>query len=156
MDYLNDAEVEVKDVIYERNANGFADVMHGKFTVHFDRDHKETELIMTIFKCAKGSVGMCKDNPTEYIEDLSCERFQTDKTGPWYIFSPAMDKRNLCAELAGEFELNGAKFEAQYLEKYMTIEEGHYRIKALYHLPHETMDIRNLRGCIEVDFDIIA
>lgn len=43
------------------------------------------------------------------------------------MYAPAMDKRNPCAESKGEFDLIGAKIEPQYLEKYMTIEEGHYR-----------------------------
>lgn len=156
MNYNNDAEVEVKDIIYETNSLGFNDVIHGKFVVHILRDHKETELIMTFFKCPKGATGVCDQNPKEYIEKVNCPRFHKDDTGPWHMFAPAIDKRNLCAEIKGEYDINGAKIESRFFEKYMTIEEGHYRIKLIHHLPGENMDIKNLRGCIELDFDIIA
>lgn len=127
LNYENDAEIEVSDIIYEKNALGFADVLHGKFLVHIHRSHELTELILTTFKCPKGASGTCNENPKDFIESLSCERFQTDQTGPWYMFAPAVDKKNPCGELSGTFEIIGAKMEAQYLQKYMTVEEGHYR-----------------------------
>lgn len=156
LNYQNDAEVEVTDVVYERNAQGFADTLHGKFLVHTRRDHKDTELVITFSKCPPGATGICTDNAKEFIEAVDCKRFHDDDTGPWHMFAPAIDKRNLCAELKGEFDITGAKMESRFFEKYMKIEEGHFRIRMLHHLPHESMDIKNLRGCIELDFDIIA
>lgn len=156
MDYQNDAEVEVMDIIYQKNQLGFVDVLHGKFVVHIRRDHKDTELVITFFKCAVGATGTCSENPKTVIEKLDCQRFHNDQTGPWYMFAPAIDKRNMCVESKGQFDINGAKIEGRFFEKYMTVEVGHYRIKLLHHLPGETMDIKNLRGCIELDFDIYA
>ena len=156
MNYQNDAEVEIKDIIYDSNSSGFADVVHGKYVVHVHRDHTDTELVMTIFKCPKGATGMCSEKLLEVTEPLDCQRFLTDATGPWHMFAPATDKRNVCAETKGEFEFASAKIEARFFEKYMTVEEGHYRVKSLYHLPGANMDIKNLRGCIELDFDIYA
>lgn len=127
LNYKNDAEVEVKDIVYEPNANGFTDTLHGKFVVHAHRDHKETEMIVTFFKCPPGAVGVCNEQLSEKIEALGCQRFRTDKTGPWYMFAPAIDKRNICAEVMGEFDITGATIEGQYVEKYMKVEEGHYR-----------------------------
>ena len=127
LDYHNDAEVEVNGITYEKNEKGFVDVIHGRFLVHVNRDHKPSEQILTIYKCAKGSSGFCTENPSEFIENLDCKRFHTDKTGPWYMYAPAMDKRNPCAETKGEYELVGAKIKSEYLVKYMKIEEGHYR-----------------------------
>lgn len=72
------------------------------------------------------------------------------------MFAPAIDKRNPCAEIQGEYNIIGAKLEGRFLEKYMTVEEGHYRIRFLHHLPGENFDTKNLRGCIELDFDITA
>lgn len=173
LNYQNDAEVEVKDIIYERNDKNFVEVLHGKFVVHIRRDHQDTEIVLTFYKCAPGTAGDCKENPREFIESIDCKRFQTDQTGPWAMFAPAIDKRNVCVEFKGEFEINGAKIAAPYLEKYMTIEEGRYRwveasskrsklltqsfsrIKVIHHLPGTTMDVKNLRGCIELDFDIL-
>lgn len=156
MNYQNDAEVEVKAITYERKPEGFADTLHGRFVVHIPRDHKQTELVMTFYKCPKDAVDVCKENAKEFVEDLDCVRFHNDATGPWHMFAPAMDIRNVCAESQGEYELNGARMEGRFLEKYMTVEEGHYRIKMLYHLPGESFDVKNLRGCVELDFDIIA
>lgn len=127
LNYQNDAEVEVKEVYFEKNAQGYADVLHGKFIVHAHRDHKEPEVIITFYKCAKGSEGICTENPSEFIENVSCARLHSDKTGPWYMYAPAIDKRNPCVEVMGEYDLLGAKIEGQYIEKYMTVEEGHYR-----------------------------
>lgn len=86
MNYQNDAEVEVKDIIYEKNAQGFYDTLSGKFLVHILRDHKETELVLTFYKCPKGFVGICTENPKEVIEAVDCKRFLTDATGPWHMF----------------------------------------------------------------------
>lgn len=43
------------------------------------------------------------------------------------MFSPAIDKRNPCAERLGEYEITGARMEGRFLEKYMKVEAGHYR-----------------------------
>lgn len=119
--------MEVRGVTYETNALGFADVVHGKFVVHIHREHKDSELILAFFKCAPGSQGLCDQKMGETIENLDCKRFHSDKTGPWYMYAPAMDKKNPCAEIQGEFDLIGAQIKGEYLEKYMKVEEGHYR-----------------------------
>lgn len=43
------------------------------------------------------------------------------------MFAPAVDKRNPCGERMGEFDITGARMEGRFLEKYMKVEEGHYR-----------------------------
>lgn len=96
-----------------------------------------------------------------------------------FISAPALDKRNVCAEIKGEYDIKAAKMEGRFLKKYMTVEDGHYRyvkllphelnshksieasffihrIQFLHHLPGESMDIKNLRGCVELDFDIVV
>jgi hypothetical protein len=155
MNYPTEAEIEVKDIIYQSNSQGFFDTVSGKFVVHVLRDHKETELVITFFKCPKGSTGYCTEDGKDFVEAVDCKRFLKDATGPWHIFAPAVDKRNVCAETKGEFNIKGAKLEARFIEKYMVIEEGHYRIRFIHHLPHESMDIKNLRACVELDFDIV-
>lgn len=71
------------------------------------------------------------------------------------MFRNAVDKRNSCAESVGEWELNGAKIESEYFKDYINIEEGRFRMRFIYHLPNEAMDAKFLRGCIEMDFDIL-
>lgn len=83
MDYLNDAEVEVKGITMETNANGFNDVLHGKFLVHVHRDHKDTELVLIISKCPPGATGICTENSESFTTDMDCVKFHSDKSGPW-------------------------------------------------------------------------
>jgi hypothetical protein len=78
------------------------------------------------------------------------------KTFFYLSSAPAIDKRNVCAEIKGEYNIKGAVLEGRFLEKYMTVEDGHYRIRFLHHLPGESMDVKNLRGCVELDFDIVV
>lgn len=154
LDYQNDAEVEIMNIIYQKNGNGFFDTISGEFLVHIHREHKETELAMWFFKCPKGTTEICDEMKQEFIDPLSCKRFLNDDTGPWHMFAPAMDKRNVCAELTGTYSITNATMKAKYLEKYMTIVEGHYRIKAMHHVINEDFSVKNLRSCVEVDFDI--
>lgn len=154
LDYQNDAEVETMNIVYQRNAKNFVDTVSGEFMVHVQREHKDTELVLWFFKCPKGSTGVCSENKKEFTENLNCKRFLEDDSGPWHMFAPAMDKRNVCAEAQGRYSITNATIFARHVEKYMKVEEGHYRIKTIYHLPGEDFSVRNLRGCIELDFDI--
>lgn len=89
MNYKNDAEIEAFGITYMKNEQGFADTIDGKFIVHINREHKETEAVITFYKCPKGATGICTENPKEFIEALSCQRFLKDDTGPckfmWFI-----------------------------------------------------------------------
>lgn len=154
MDYKNDAEVEILNIVYQENAKKFVDTISGEFLVHITANHAETELVMAFYKCAKGSTGVCNENESQFVEQVNCQRFLEDDTGPWHMFAPAMDERNVCAEIQGQYRITNATLYQKHLEKYMKIEQGHYRVKALYHLPGEDFSIRNLRGCVELDFDI--
>lgn len=91
----------------------------------------------------------------EVTEIMDCKRFVSDQTGPWYIFAPAMDPANVCAHIMGEYDFKGAHLNGKFIEKYMAIEKGHYRIKMLSHVKGENMDLNNLKGCFELDFDIV-
>lgn len=154
MDYKNDAEVEIMNIVYQRNAKNFIDTISGEFLVHVSRDHKATELVLWFYKCPKGSTGFCDQNKAEFIEPMTCKRFLEDDSGPWHMFAPAIDKRNVCAEYQGQYSITNATIFTHHVEKYMKVEEGHYRIKSIYHLPGEDFSVKNLRGCIEIDFDI--
>lgn len=156
MDYPNQADIQVKDVIYEKNDKGLVDIVHGKYQVHVHSADIASELIMTFYKCPSGSKDLCKDNPREISEKMDCKRFLSDKSGPWYMFAPAMDPANVCARIMGEYEFKGAHLNEKFVENYMTVEEGHFRIRMLNHVQGKDMDIKNLRGCVELDFDILS
>ncbi|KAG5666346.1 hypothetical protein PVAND_014381 [Polypedilum vanderplanki] len=155
IDYQKDSDIEVKDVTYEKNEKSFVDILHGKYIVHVHNDHSDSEIVFTFFSCPLGSTAPCKDNPKQYIEKIDCERFLTDSTGPWYVFAPAMDQRNVCATATGSFDFTRAHLNSTFVEKYIDIKEGHYQIKVVHHVPGESMDTKNMRSCIEFDFDIL-
>lgn len=109
---------------------------------------------MTLYKCPPDTPGLCKENEKSFTEALTCNRFLTDSSGPWFMFAPAMDPKNVCAKAVGEYDFNGAHLNSTFVEKYMTVEEGRYRIRMITHVPGKDMDIKNLRSCVELDFDI--
>ncbi|CRK93276.1 CLUMA_CG006819, isoform A [Clunio marinus] len=76
-------------------------------------------------------------------------------SGPWHMFAPAMDTRNKCGEAKGIFEIKGAKLEPKFFFNYLDIKEGRYRLRMLVHLPGKSFDVKNLRGCVELDFDVV-
>lgn len=43
-----------------------------------------------MYRCAKGSVGVCSDNQEHFFEHMPCDRFQSDATGPWFMISDAL------------------------------------------------------------------
>jgi hypothetical protein len=142
-------------VTYEKNDKGFVDILHGKYVVHVHADHSDSELVMLFYSCPPGATGTCNENRKEFVEKLDCERFLSDSSGPWYAFAPAMDQRNVCATLTGTYDFYRAHVNGSFVEKYMDVKEGHYRIKAVHHIPGENMDTKNMRSCIEMDFDIL-
>lgn len=118
-------------------------------------DAKGTELIITTYRCEKSAPGVCTDNAKEFIEPMDCKRYHEDKSGPWYMFAPAMHEDNKCAERIGDFPFNGAVMKGEYLEQYMALGSGRYRIKMLFHKLGENREIINFRGCVELDFDVL-
>jgi hypothetical protein len=85
---------------------------------------------------------------------MSCERYHNDQ-GPWTMFSSAMHVDNKCAENYGDFEFNGAVMKWSYLQKYLSAGPGRYRLRMLAHIVGENLELVNLRGCIELDFDVL-
>lgn len=43
-----------------------------------------------MYRCAADSTGQCNDNAETFVEDMHCERFKSDKTGPWTMISDGM------------------------------------------------------------------
>lgn len=40
-----------------------------------------------MMRCKADTVGPCNENAESYFEQLHCERFRKDETGPWAMFS---------------------------------------------------------------------
>lgn len=174
--HYEDAHVSIRDVIYETNSDGLFDTIHGKYDVRTLSDAKEqNELIITISKCISGEKNCELLN--EFIVQMNCVDFHNPKkTGPWSMFSEAMDRNNKCAEIPvglnllllltssllmsnqkfqGEYDFSGALLKEHYLNDFLASGVGQYRIKMLFHKLGVNRDLPNLRGCIEMDFDLL-
>lgn len=43
-----------------------------------------------MYRCPTGSTYRCMDNPEKFYEEMHCERFQNDNTGPWSMIADGM------------------------------------------------------------------
>lgn len=68
--------------------DGLSDTANGQYEVR-TIDSSKKDLILTTYRCRTGSVGECYDNPEEFTEEMSCDKF-TNEEGPWKIISNAM------------------------------------------------------------------
>jgi hypothetical protein len=172
----NEAQVHVVSVDYQMEPDNTCYILHGTYEIKVSMASGENELFISTYNCPKGAPSPCTDNEVVYKEAIDCERFHNDKTGPWYMFAPAIDQSDKCVEkkvrfssnechsdikipcnnTQGIFDFNGAILKGEYLENYMALGEGRYRVKMLFHKLGEDMEIEHLRGCIELDFDILA
>lgn len=131
-----------------------------------------------MFHCLTGTAGKCYDNREEYTEVLHCKRFHTDQSGPWFMISDAMSGSK-CGESAvfnerikgdslrsfifgvisfqGEFKLENARLKPEYLTNYMEHDKEHtrHRMQMLFLKKSKTEEEDIVRGCINVEFDII-
>jgi hypothetical protein len=57
--------------------------------------------------------------------------------------------------LQGEFALNSAQLKSSYVKGYSGMGVGRYRKKMLFHKKNTKMNVKNYRGCLELDFDIV-
>lgn len=55
----------------------------------------------------------------------------------------------------GRYNLDAAVLKIKYLEQYIAMGLGTYRVRMLFHIPGTNMETLNVRGCCEMDFDVI-
>lgn len=146
------APVHLTEVTYEINKEtNLCEAVHGKFFVEtVDTDAKD--LIITFYKCEGGS-GPCTENAQEHEEHLHCERFKTDDSGPWHMFSSSMSGSQ-CGEETGSFELNYSILKLKYLIKYLDLEGSKFNRFSL-RMYFYKKDKNLVRGCGNIDFNLV-
>ncbi|XP_039429784.1 uncharacterized protein LOC120413142 [Culex pipiens pallens] len=148
--------VSLTKVTFDRDADGVANTMHAEYDVRAASEEVQWELILTSYKCPLGGGStICVDNPKEYVEEMHCDRFHADDSGPWFMLSSAMSNGDKCGRAEGHFNLDSAILKIKYLQAYTELGTGTYRIKMLFHVPHTDMAEKNVKGCCEMDFDVI-
>ncbi|XP_065076236.1 uncharacterized protein LOC135699821 [Ochlerotatus camptorhynchus] len=147
--------IALTKVSYDRDADGVCNTLHAEYEVRKTTEDIAWELILTSYKCPLGSTAICLDNPKEYIEPMHCERFHSDDSGPWFMLASAMTNGDKCGRHEGVFNLDAAVMKIKYLHSYTDLGKGTYRVRMLFHIPGTDLAERNVKGCCELDFDVI-
>lgn len=160
--YLNNCQdlgdekpvVYVTEVGYHIDDAGYCDSV--KMTLKITTlDPEPIEMIMTLFKCEGEDMGsLCRDNPTEHTEMLTCDRLLNDDSGPWHMFTSVMEADQVCGKQVGEFELQFARLRLEHLMKYLDVYDSTFKSFRLKMYFKSTMT-NELRGCAELDFNLL-
>lgn len=145
--------MHLNEVWYEMDpVTNYCMAVHGKFTVE-SVDATAKDLNITFYRCAGGE-GSCLENPVMHYEELHCERFMTDDTGPWYMFREAMTGGHCGAE-AGKFELEFATLRMKHITKYLDLETEYNRFRITFFYYNGDTDPITVRACGHMDFTYI-
>ncbi|ETN57832.1 antennae-specific protein [Anopheles darlingi] len=147
--------IALQSVNYDRDADGVCNTLHAEYEVREANDNIDWELIITTYKCEPQNSVICLDNAMEHIEPMHCDRFHSDDTGPWFMIAAAMSNGDRCGRVPGRYNLDAAVLKIKYLEQYIAMGPGTYRVRMLFHIPGTDMETLNVRGCCEMDFDVI-
>lgn len=150
----NDHVALVRDIEYEI-VDGLCDTVHAAYTIPtVNTAEKRIEIAM--YRCATGSTGRCDDNREYFAENLSCDRFKEDHTGPWYMISDGMSGSH-CGEEKGDFKLENARLKPSYISKYMIedVEHARHRMELLIVKKGKTENEDLVRACLNLEFVIL-
>ncbi|XP_058823540.1 uncharacterized protein LOC131684562 [Topomyia yanbarensis] len=147
--------VALTKVTYDRDADGICNTMHAEYHIATPSEDIEWELIITSYKCPLGIDGICLDNPQEYKEPMHCDRFHSDDTGPWFMLASAMSNGDRCGRLEGTYNLDAAVLKIDYLHRYLELGKGTYRVRMMFHVLNTDMAVKNVKGCVEMDFTVV-
>ncbi|XP_040169012.1 uncharacterized protein LOC120903564 [Anopheles arabiensis] len=151
----NEMPISLETVRFDRDSEGVCDTLHAEYEVRESSDDVEWELIITTYQCEQQTAKICLDNPKEYIEPMHCDRFHSDDSGPWFFIASSMTNGDRCGRMTGRYNLDAAVLKIKYLEQYIAMGKGTYRVRMLFHIPGTNLDTLNVRGCCEMDFDVI-
>lgn len=154
IDVKGEATVFLRNVDYHITDDGTCDIVHGQLDIT-TVDAEPVELVMSLFKCQEKNMATpCTLNPTVHEELLNCDRLMNDDSGPWHMFTSAMDDGQ-CGDKIGLFVLSFARLRLEHLMKYLDVYDADYntfRLKMLF-----TSTLTNtVRGCGELDFSLLA
>lgn len=133
--------------------DGLCDQVHGDIVIT-TLDMDNFELIMTLYKCEEKNLDtLCTSNSVTHIEVLDCHRLMNDDSGPWHMFTQAMEGGQ-CGEEIGVFGMTFARLRVEHLMKYLDIYDATYNS---FRLVMNFMSTSNLktRGCGELDFTLL-
>lgn len=127
--------------------------MHG--TYHWTKVMTGPRLLQMVFyRCPKDSEVPCEENPIYHEEILDCNRFMDDSSGPWHMYSSAMETGSKCGESLGEFALDFSSLKIDHLVNYLHIDDEEYsrfRIRTKF-LDAES---KEMVACANIDFDLL-
>lgn len=136
------------------DGDGTCDQVHGDLHV-ITVDEEPLELFMTLFKCDDPNMGSnCRDNPDNHEELLDCHRLMNDDSGPWHMFTSAMEEGQ-CGDKVGVFTLTFARLRLEHLIKYLDVYDKSFHSFRLRMYFKSTMT-KSLRGCAELDFQLLS
>lgn len=152
-EYGISSPVHLTSLRYDVNPEtGLCDMIHGEFTV-MTVDTAPTHLIMTLFKCPADSEGSCESNPTTHEEHIDCERFVSDDSGPWHMFSSSMSGSK-CGEETGQFSLDYSRLKVEHLINYLDIHDDQFS-KFQLKMNFLSTATGTPRGCAEIEFNLV-
>lgn len=146
------ATAYLREVDYHITEDGTCDIVHCK--VEFTTlDTEPYALVMSLFKCPEAFMKTsCLDNPTIHEELLDCERLMNDDSGPWHMFSSALDGGQ-CGDQIGMFEMNFARLRLEHLIKYLDVYDANFNTFRLKMNFKSTLT-GQVRGCADLDFTL--
>lgn len=146
------AAVFVRDIDYHVLEDGSCDIVHCKVEIT-TLDPEPLNLLMTLFKCSQTDMGApCQANPTNHEEMLNCDRLMNDDSGPWHMFTSAMEGGQ-CGDKIGVFGMSFARLRLEHLMKYLDVYDANYNTFRLKMNFMSTMT-NQVRGCGELDFTL--
>ncbi|XP_055597591.1 uncharacterized protein LOC129747406 [Uranotaenia lowii] len=149
------APVSISKVSYDRDPDGVCNTMHVEYDIRESSEDEHFELVLTSYQCPLGVTELCKDNPQEFVESMHCDRLHSDDSGPWHMLTSAMTNGDRCGRVQGHFNIDAAVLKIKYLDKYIEMGKGSYRVRMLFHVANTDMSTKNMKGCCEMDFDVI-
>lgn len=146
--------VYLTHVDYHIDEEQMCDMVHAGLKVT-TIDTEPTLLTMTLFKCEEAKMTTsCKENPVVHEELLDCYRLLHDDSGPWHMFTSAMDEGQ-CGDQIGVFPLSFARLRLEHLMKYLDVYDATWNTFRLEMYFKSTKE-NAMRGCGELDFVLMA
>lgn len=152
-EFLDDVVVLLGPITYHTDPETNArDTVHGEIEVKRGGDNLTRILTMTLYKCPDPSSDEpCLSNPTVDVENITCHRVVNDDSGPWNLFSNAVQKMGSCGEDVGVFSLEYSTLKLQSIINYLDPHDtdfGRYRLRMHYH----STQTNSVRFCMDMDF----
>lgn len=145
------ATAYLRDVDYHITDDGTCDIVHSKVEIT-TVDTEPYMLVMTLYKCPGYLTTPCLDSPTTHEELLDCDRLMNDDSGPWHMFTSAMEGGQ-CGDAVGMFGMSFARLKLEHLIKYLDVYDANYNSFRLK-MNFKSTSTGQVRGCGDLDFTL--